>query len=107
MQGLKTQGVWNQGLYEISATAKETVGTLRIDRFGRKYRYAKAGAVALSPGKMTTSPLLNADWTNESVTAAVAVGGKTVTITHVAVGADILPADYFAGGQLQINDEAG
>lgn len=100
-------GAWNQGLYEISATAKEIVGTKREDMFGNIYRYAKAGATALSPGKMTTAPQLNADWTNESVTTAVAVGGTQVTITHVAVGADVLAADYFKGGQLHINDAAG
>lgn len=103
----KIQGPWKQGLYEISATATEIVGTIREDQFGRKFRYAKAGATALDPGKQTTSPLLNADWTNESVTAAVAVGGTSVTITHVAVGTDTLPADYFRGGQLHINDADG
>ena len=103
----KVQGPWKQGLYEISATATELPGTIRRDMFGNVYRYAKAGATALAPGKMTTSPQLNVDWTNEAVTAAVAVGGKQVSITHVAVGADALAADYFAGGQLQINDAAG
>jgi hypothetical protein len=103
----KIQGPWKQGLYDISATATEIVGTVREDQFGRKFAYAKAGATALAPGKMTTAPLLNADWTNESVTAAVAVGGTQVSITHVAVGSDTLAADYFRGGQLHINDAAG
>jgi len=103
----KVQGAWSQGIYEISATAKEIVGTKREDQFGNVYRYAKAGATALDPGKMTTSPLLSGDWTNESVTTAVPVGGTQVTITHVAVGSDVLAANYFAGGQLQINDAAG
>jgi len=103
----KVQGPWKQGIYDISATATEIVGTIRKDAFGRKFAYAKAGAAELSPSKMTVTPALNADWVNESVTAAVAVGGKVVTITHVAVGADALAADYFAGGLLQINDEAG
>jgi hypothetical protein len=100
-------GGWLQGLYEISATQKEEVGTLRCDLYGNKYRYAKAGATALAPGKNTTRAATNADWENIAVAAAVAVGGKTVTLTNTAVGADVLAENYFRGGQLQINDAAG
>lgn len=106
MQPIKNDG-FLQGLYEISATAMETVGTLRIDKFGNKYRYAKAGATALAPGKNTTAPATNADWENIAVAVAVAIGGKTVKATNVAVGADALAEDYFKGGQLQVNDAAG
>lgn len=106
MKPMKTGG-WLQGLYEISATAREEVGTLRRDLYGNAYRYAKAGGTALSPGKATTSPAANADWQDIAVAAAVAVGGKQVTLTNTAVGVDTLAADYFKGGQLQINDAAG
>lgn len=100
-------GGFLQGLYEISATAKEDVGTIRRDLYGNTYRYAKAGGTALAPGKNTTAPATNADWENIAVAAAVAVGGKTITATNVAVGSDALAADYFKGGQLQVNDAAG
>jgi len=106
MKPEKTGG-WLQGLYSISETAKEAVGTMRRDLHGNIYRYAKAGGTALSPGKNTTSPSTNADWENIAVAAAVAVGGKTVTLTNTAVGADVLAENYFKGGQLQINDAAG
>jgi len=96
-----------QELYAISAVKMEDVGTLRKDKFGNSYRYSKAGATALAPGKNTTSPATNADWENIAVAAAVAVGGKIVTVTNVAVGADVLAENYFRGGQLQINDAAG
>ena len=42
---------FQQGLLQESATAKEMVGTLRITRDGRKFRYAKAGGSALAAGK--------------------------------------------------------
>lgn len=105
MKPRKTDG-WLQGIYEISATAKEEVGAVREDLCGRKFRYAKAGATALTPGKMTVAATLNADWVNETP-AAAAVGAKTVAITHVAVGTDTLPEDYFKGGQLHVNDATG
>jgi len=107
MEKKSVLGPWKQGLYDISETATEFVGTLREDMFGNKYRYAKAGGTALSPGKNTTRAATNADWENIAVAAAVAVGGKVVTATNVAVGTDVLPADYFKGGQLQVNDAAG
>ena len=103
----KIQGPWKQGLYEISATATEIVGTIREDQFGRKFRYAKAGATALAPGKQTTSPLLNTDWTNKVVDGDYAVGATQITFDVTDVDTDALPADYFRGGQLQINDAAG
>jgi hypothetical protein len=106
MQPEKRSG-FLQELYSISATALEDVGTLRRDKFGNKYRYAKAGATALEPGKNTTAPATNADWENIAVAAAVAIGGKIITATNVAVGADVLAEDYFKGGQLQVNDAAG
>ncbi len=102
-----TLGPWNQGLYEISSTAREIVGTMREDHAGRVYRYARAGATALAPAKNTTAAALNADWVNESVTAQVLVGGTQVSITHGAVDADVLDEDHFRGGQLHINDADG
>ena len=48
---MKTVG-FAQGLYEVSSIQKEELGMLRIEPDGRKFRYAKAGAVALSPGKI-------------------------------------------------------
>ena len=100
-------GPWNQGLYEISATAKEVVGTLRMDLYGNKYRYAKAGATALARNKQTIAASANADWMNKVCAADVEVGSKTVTLTITDVGADVLPENYFQGGQLQVQDGAG
>lgn len=107
MERKAVNGPWKQGLYEISSEATEMVGTKREEIDGNCYRYSQAGATALDPSKNTTSPATNADWENIAVAAAVAIGGKQVTLTNTAVGADVLPADYFRGGQLQINDAAG
>lgn len=96
---------WNQGLYEISETAKEAVGTLRVTEDGRKFRYARAGATALSPGKLGVAADIAAAHTNEAITAAVEAGENQVTLT-VTAGTAILENEL-KGGQLQINDAAG
>lgn len=99
-QPLKKSG-FSQGLYQISSTAKEEVGTLRFDKLGNKYRYAKAGASALSAGKMGQAAAIAANVTSQACPAA-AVGAKVITLT--AGGAVTYAADYFKGGQLQIDD---
>jgi hypothetical protein len=103
----KVQGPWNQGIYEISATAKEIVGTKREDQFGNVYRYAKAGGTALDPGKNTTLAATSTDWQNKEVDGDYAVGATVITFDVGDVGSDELDEDFFRGGQLQINDEAG
>jgi len=98
-----TQG-WLQGIHEISATAKHSVGALRLTADGRKFRYAKAGGT-LSAGKATVAPQANADHVDEAITAAVAVGTSQLTLTVTAGTA--IAEDNLKGGFLQINDEAG
>ena len=100
-ENLKIDG-FAQSIYEISATPKETVGTLRILADGRKFRYAQAGAAALEAGKITEAPVLDADFCNKACPTA-AIGDTEITVTHVATGA-AYPADYFRGGYLMITD---
>jgi len=100
-------GGWLQGLYEQSVSEREVVGTIRRDLFGNSYRMSKAGGTALAVGKNTTSPATNADWEDCVAAAAVAVGGKSVTITITDAAADVLAENYFRGGQLQVNDADG
>lgn len=99
-------GPFSLGLFGTETTPTEIVGTLREELNGNKYRYARAGATALAQSKHTTAVPFNADWVNETP-AAAAIGAKEVVIAHVAVGVDVLPADYFRGGQLHVNDATG
>lgn len=94
-----------QSLRANSSTKNERLGTLRITQDGRKYRYARNGAVALAVGKLQESPDYAAAVVNEAMPAAVAVGAKTTGFT--AASAVTYTQDYFAEGQLQINDAAG
>lgn len=95
-----------QGLYEISATKKEKLGTLRIDQYGRKFRYCKANASsALSAGKLGVAASMNAGFVNEAMAAIATVGTKMLELT-VAGGAAISENDL-VGGQFQVNDATG
>jgi hypothetical protein len=96
---------WNQGLYQVSSAAKETVGIKRQTDDGRVFRYAKAGAAALSPGKMGVAAAIAAAHTNQAILAAIAAGETCLTLTVTAGTA--IAENALRGGQLQINDGAG
>lgn len=92
-------------MYQISSTAKETVGTLRVLDDGRKFRYAKAGTSALAAGKLNVAAVVGATVMNEACASAHAIGENVFTETITAGTA--YAEDYFAGGFLQINDATG
>lgn len=96
---------FSQAIHEISATAKETVGTLRVLQDGRKFRYAKAGSTALAAGKMCIATKINAAHADENLAAAAAVGDTQLTLTVTAGLA--IAANALAGGWLLINDGTG
>jgi len=89
-----------QGIYEMSETAKAELSTRLAFSDGRVFRYAKAGATALAPGKLSKVGALAAQ-INKAVEAAVAAGGKVVSLTTSSA---ITTA---AEGYLVINDAAG
>lgn len=93
-----------QPLFVQSSSKKETVGTMRITKDGRVFRYAKAGAAGLSAGYLAVAAALAADVMNEASTAIAAIGQKQIaeTITSATYA-----EDYFAGGFFQINDGTG
>jgi hypothetical protein len=101
-EALKNEGVipQGQGVYSQSATQLAELGTRVAFADGRVFRYAKAGAVNLSPGKFVKAGGIVAQ-TNVTVTSAAAVGSYNVTLTTSSA---ITTAEE---GFLQINDEAG
>jgi hypothetical protein len=96
---------FNQGLYEISSTAKERVGTKRETADGRVYRYAKNGATDLVAGKLTVAAAINAYCQNEAMTAAAAIGTRSIDLT--LGGSSTYAENYFRDGMFQINDATG
>jgi len=87
------------------ATAKEQIGALRILDDGRKFRYSKIGASAITVGKACAAAQIGATVMNEACASAHAIGDYIITETITAGTA--FDADYFAGGFLSINDATG
>lgn len=91
------------GIYQIRSEipAGEEPGMIRIESNGDIYRLAKAGATALSAGKLGVAAVLNAAHVNEAITAAVAIGTKQLTLTITAGSA--IAENQLVGGFFGIN----
>lgn len=98
------KSAFSQGLMSASATQMEELGTLRILRDGRKFRYVKADGTGLGAGKACVAPAAVANHINLAVPAASAIGATQLSIT---VGATAVTADQYAEGFLQVNDATG
>ena len=71
-----------QGIYEMSETAKAELGTRLAFGDGRIFRYSKAGATALAPGKICkVGTVTESGLTNKAVAATVTAGSKLVYLT--------------------------
>lgn len=100
-QPLKITG-WNQDIYQQSATQKETIGTVRTLKDGRKFAYAKNGAGALAAGKLTQAAVWQTDQLAQAVnTAAIGDTSLTVTVTNAVT------ADQYKDGFIWASDDTG
>ena len=98
------QNILFQPLTKTSSTDLGGVGRTYTDSEGNSYRYCKAGASALSAGKVGVAPSAVANHINKAPAADVAVGSRRVSIT---VGATAVTEDQYAGGFLAVNDGTG
>jgi hypothetical protein len=90
--------------YDFQAGQNNTpLGTELHEFTGRKWRYGLNGATLGVTGSISQSPVPDANL-DLLVTAAAAVGARSVTIT---LGATALTADQFNGGFVVIEDDAG
>lgn len=96
--------IFNQGLFEISATKKHDLGTPRMLSDGRCFVYSQAGGTALVAGRLNQATVPLANHINETVAAAAAVGDRKVQLT---LGATLATINQYAEGYLSIQDEAG
>lgn len=81
-------------LFSSSAEREHDLGSVAFDVEGNRYRYAKAGAVALVTGTLLQAPAQIANH-QDLAPAATAAGAVQVTVT---LGATALTANYYAGG---------
>lgn len=90
--------------YNTYSNRRYPLGTLLITQDGRKFRFCENGAVALSAGVVVQSPVPGANFDELAIPAAVAAGARAFSITN---GATAITADQFAGGYLNVEDDAG
>ena len=102
LQPLKTQG-FAQDIYKESSVQLEELGTLRILSDGRKFQYARAGAIALAAGKVTQTAIPSANASDEVVAASAAVGDMSISVTFGGA----VTADFYKDGLLWVNDDTG
>ncbi len=102
-EGLKNH-MWSQDIMAVSAVRKEPLGIIRILDDGRKYRYARNGAVALIGGYAVQSLACTANHINLVLPANVSVGSTKLTVT---LGNTAATLNYYEGGLLQVNSGAG
>lgn len=87
------------------ATSSIPLGTRMMLPDGREFVHAKAGAVALDPGKLMQEPVVTSGHTKDlAVAVAAAVGDTTVTITNATTA---ITANMYAQGYLFVNDVTG
>lgn len=95
--------VTGQELYSSSATAVHGVGQEGRDGKGRKYRYVKAGAVALVAGNVVQAPAQNTGH-DQLTPSAASVGDTTITVTP---DSGSITANQYAGGYAMIDTTPG
>jgi hypothetical protein len=98
-------GVFDQHIWDISATRKHPIGTLRDLGDGRVFAYAKAGGTALAAGTLTAKDVQVANHLNLDVAAAPtsdsgAIGSVFITVT---LGATAATLDQYADGYIYHN----
>lgn len=94
----------NQDARQLSATRLHRLGTIVETADGRIFRYAGAGAVNLSGGKVVIGAPKVANHTASSVAAAAPVGSLSVSVT---VGATAVTQNQYNGAFLVVVDGPG
>lgn len=89
---------------KTSSTRDVQLGQIGVTPDGRAFRFGRAGASDLSPGKLAVAATITANHENMAVAAAASVGATSVTVT---LGATAATENQYAGGFLIINDAAG
>lgn len=97
---ITSQDVFAQG----TTSAYNKPGAFSVDLWGNKYRYAKAGAVALVAGNLLQEPAEDTQFVSMAVPAAVAIGATSITVTN---GTTTVAAGDFVNGLLTISTSTG
>lgn len=91
-------------IFSSTTFAQANLGARAVTGDGREFRYVKAGAVALVPGKLQQSAAEVTNHQNLAPTADVAIGATVFTVT---LGATAATANQYAGGWAVITTSTG
>ena len=95
--------IYDIDVLATSSTQGHELGTVGFDAIGRRYRYVKAGAVALVTGNLLQSPVRDVQFTDMAV-AAAAIGATAVTVT---LGTTATVANVFDAGTFVVSVTPG
>ena len=93
--------LFGQDLWDISATQKHDLGTVRSLNDGRQFVYSQAGGTALVAGTLNQMAVQVSTHLNMVVAVAAAIGDDSVTVTLGATNA--ATAGQYAEGYLYHN----
>lgn len=97
------QPVFSSKSYASPELVPHPLGTIGRDHWDRRYRFVKAGAVALVAGNALQAPA--EDTAHQALTAAAAaIGDRSITMT---LGASAAAADQYADGMAVIDTTPG
>ena len=93
-----------QEIFSESSEQFHVLGTLGVDKYGDRYRYVQAGAVALVTGNLLQEAVEDTQFRSMACAAARAVGKDEVSVT---LGTTAVTANMFDDGQLWVESSTG
>lgn len=93
-----------QSLYDESSVRQHQLGTLAVDKYGDRYRYVQAGAVALVTGHLLQEAAEDTAFRSMAVATAAAIGADEVEVT---LGGTATTANQFEEGELVVESSTG
>jgi len=94
----------SQSLYNESSVRQHQLGSLAVDKYGDRYRYVQAGAVALATGHLLQEAAEDTQFRSMAVAEAAAIGATSVEVT---LGSTATTANMFEEGELVVESSTG
>ena len=93
-----------QSVFETNSDQQYLLGTKLVYSDGRAYRYARAGAVALTKNLMCQKGIDDADYNAEDQTGNFPIAGDLTIVVEVATGLALIEGENeLAGGTVTVN----
>ena len=93
-----------QSIFDESSVRQHQLGSLGVDKYGDKYRYVQAGAVALVTGNLLQEAAEVTNFRSMAVDTAAAIGDTVVSVT---LGGTAVTENQFEEGLLVVESSTG